>query len=310
MNQKGFVIAPVILWIVGALVLTGTVAVKEGLISVDLSEKITHDGSRTGARVGYQSYCNPEQGVVIYENEKMPFVTDEGENVLWTKGDIDCYKERKLAEKNIQVPPPTSTPKPVQQAAPTIDPDPIINCNFPQSGIKKLKRSECSKSFDCQIGGQWYIYTDKSKCSEDQKNYWSKVYSPSTGNSNLPPSEPLVDCKLSYGTFQLRRSTCDDFKKSDGPAPEPLVDCQIVTSYGDFSGKYTQADCNKLKIQASTPSTANTPSQNNLQYTSPSFPTPAPLMIQVEPEPCVVVPPGFGGATSGRVNEAGFPCAN
>lgn len=43
---------------------------------------------------------------------------------------------------------------------------------------------------------------------------------------------------------------------------------------------------------------------------SPTFPTPAPLKIEVEPEPCIVVPPGFGGATSGRVNEDGFPCAN
>lgn len=56
---------------------------------------VSHDGSRTGERVGYQSYCNPEQGIVIYENEKMPYTTEEGLNVLWTQGDIDCYKKHK-----------------------------------------------------------------------------------------------------------------------------------------------------------------------------------------------------------------------
>lgn len=72
-------------------------------------EKITHDGSRTGNRVGYKSYCYPEQGFVIYENEKMPFVTDEGEEVLWTQGDIDCYQKQQ-EEKDL--PTPTSTPYP------------------------------------------------------------------------------------------------------------------------------------------------------------------------------------------------------
>lgn len=33
-------------------------------------EKITHDGSFTGPRVGYQSYCHPEQGFVIYEMKR------------------------------------------------------------------------------------------------------------------------------------------------------------------------------------------------------------------------------------------------
>lgn len=42
----------------------------------------------------------------------------------------------------------------------------------------------------------------------------------------------------------------------------------------------------------------------------PTFPTPAPLKIKVEPEPCILVPPGFGGSTNGRVNEYGYPCAN
>lgn len=57
--------------------------------------KITHDGTRTGPRVSYSSYCNPKGGYVIYENEKIPFTPEEGgEEVLWTKDDIECYKNR------------------------------------------------------------------------------------------------------------------------------------------------------------------------------------------------------------------------
>lgn len=164
-------------------------------------------------------------------------------NLSGKQGEVASVTE--TAKPNVYLPPPASTstptptPKPVQQIAPTIDPDPIINCNFPQNGIKKLKRSECSKSFDCQIGEKWYIYTDKNKCSEDQKNYWSKVYSPSTGNSNLSPSEPLVDCVLSYGTYQLTQATCDSSKASDKPyTPPQYYSCTLCDPIDGYCTTY------------------------------------------------------------------------
>lgn len=347
MNQKGFIIAPVILWILGALVLTSTVVVKEGLIPLDLSEKITHDGSRTGARVGYQSYCNPEQGVVIYENEKMPFITDEGEQVLWTQGDIDCYKERKLAEKNNQVPIPTSTPKP----KPTTDLDPIVTCLIHKDcggGSIQLKNSICSNSTCCQIGDKRIFYQSKSKCTQDQaiggsrtgkivkyKEYCSggveiSVYDnelvtkkASDGNTysmtqkdwgcfenslkNKPNqaitttnSKPVgvatITCVMPYGTFQVPQVHCDNAKAI-------LRDQEsIKKNFNENMERIRQESDRKLE------EIRNRTFQPS--YTVPTFPTPIPLKIEVEPEPCVVVPPGFGGATSGRVNEAGFPCAN
>lgn len=261
MNQKGFIVIPALIWwVLGAVVLT-SVAVKEGAISIEYPPKT-------------------QEEVAINVSSPTPLPT---------------YKPSPTP-----IPIQTPTPKPIQQVEPSIDPDPIISCNFPQSGTKKLRKSECSRSFDCQIGGQWYIYTDKNKCSEDQKNYWSKVYSPpATGNSNnIPstPSEPTITCVLPYGTFQVPQVHCDNAKAI-------LRDQEsIKKNFNENMERIRQESDRKLEEITSR---TFEPS-----YPTPTFPTPAPLRIEVETEPCVVVPPGFGGATSGRVNEAGFPCAN
>jgi len=84
--------------------------------------RISHDGSRTGPRVSYSSYCHPKQGFIIYENEKMPFTKNDGEMVLWTQGDIDCYKQKMLA-----TPTPTSRTMVKNNSSDNIQKLPILN---------------------------------------------------------------------------------------------------------------------------------------------------------------------------------------
>jgi SCP-like extracellular protein. len=84
---------------------------------------------------------------------------------------------------------------------PTIDPDPIVNCDFKYLPDQQMKSSECSRSFECQIGSQWYIYTDRNKCTEDQKNYWaSRNYSPPSTSYNPPQYYPCTICYSALGT--------------------------------------------------------------------------------------------------------------
>jgi hypothetical protein len=169
--------------------------IKNFLAEKGITEAMTlHDGSKTGKRVSYQSFCNPDQGFVIYENEKMTFVTDEGENVLWTQGDIDCYNQKKVL--GLQQ---AATPIPTAKATPkssvfkrVVESDPVVNCKFQHLGDQKLKDSECKKSFECQIKSQWYIYTDKEKCDKDQDAaYDSSNYVPTTYNYQYNPTPPL-----------------------------------------------------------------------------------------------------------------------
>ncbi len=53
----------------------------------------------------------------------------------------------------------------------TSDLDPIVNCNFPHSGKKQMRKSQCNNVIDCEIGGAWYIYPSKESCNADQNKY-------------------------------------------------------------------------------------------------------------------------------------------
>jgi hypothetical protein len=108
-------------------------------------DEITHDGNRTGPRVSYSSYCDPEGGYVIYENEKVPFTTNEGLQVFWTKDDVECYKRDILADKT-------------EKFSPAADSYPIVNCLISKEcggGSKQLKLNVCKSSTCCQRGGKW-----------------------------------------------------------------------------------------------------------------------------------------------------------
>lgn len=61
-----------------------------------------------------------------------------------------------------------------QYNPPTIDADPVIDCNFTNIGTMRLKSSVCSKSTDCQIGDKWIYYDSVDKCKQDQKAYQDK----------------------------------------------------------------------------------------------------------------------------------------
>jgi len=91
--------------------------------------------------------------------------------------------------------------------------DPVINCDFQYLPDQQMKQSECNISFECQIGGQWYIYKDKNKCASDQK------ISSSQSNNYTPPVnpiKPLISCLVYYPcsntsyTYQMYSETCTE----------------------------------------------------------------------------------------------------
>lgn len=73
---------------------------------------------------------------------------------------------------------PTKTPYIQTAIQPTVDPDPIITCIFDHVPSQAMRKSECDRSFECEID-QWRIYFDKNKCIEDQQNYFSNETPPS-----------------------------------------------------------------------------------------------------------------------------------
>ena len=92
-------------------------------------------------------------------------------------------------------PTPTTTPIRIQ---PTVDPDPIIDCKFTYLGTIRLRRSVCSKSTDCQIGGKWVYYDSVEKCKADQK-----ASNNSTGSvSNTFQPVNYYKCTLCYHNYQ------------------------------------------------------------------------------------------------------------
>lgn len=246
-------------------------------------EKITHDGSRTGERVGYSSYCHPEQGFVIYENEKMPFVTDEGKHVLWTQGDISCYKERKLQAKTNPTPTLKTSPQGQVQG---------VTSNNQNAQQPKHDGSRTGRIIDyhalCEgkvikvyenelvpykrITGET-IYTTKGdiKCYEDQI---SQLKNATFGTQNIPyqpstTSIPTITCLLPYGTYQIPQADCDNIKA-------------ILSSAGSTKRDFDEE--NKRILQESSQKLNEIVNRKyEPQYTTPTFPTPEPLKIEV---PC------------------------
>ncbi|RJQ35783.1 hypothetical protein C4559_06430 [Candidatus Microgenomates bacterium] len=123
------------------------------------------------------------------------FVTKS--NVFTLNSKYEKPSSAVIGEKTINYSTPTPTLSPhsptykpqVKYIPPSIDPDPIINCSFQYLGSKPLKRSECSISFECQINSQWYIYTSRDKCKQDQENFWRNYYN--NQNAKLPTFAPL-----------------------------------------------------------------------------------------------------------------------
>ena len=120
---------------------------------------------------------------------------------------------------------PAPTFLPPQKVIATIDPDPIVDCKFTYIGTKKLRRSLCKKSTDCQIGGKWIYYDSVDKCKADQNAYYQQQNQKNANNSNSNPpiitsnpiynSKPLITCVVSYPcngtsyTYQTDQYTCN-----------------------------------------------------------------------------------------------------
>jgi len=94
---------------------------------------------------------------------------------------------------------------------PTVDSDPIVNCNVGVNcGSKQMRKSECSNAGCCQLSSGWYIYTSKTKCDEDQKNQTnSNSYKPTSNTSST------VKCSYSGDGYQYDFGTLsyDDCNK-------------------------------------------------------------------------------------------------
>lgn len=190
--------------IAGVLIAISSVGTFLGVIP----EKIIHDGSRTGERVGYSSYCHPEQGFVIYENEKMPFTTDDGKSVLWTKGDIDCYKESQLALTAIHIP--------INQAKETAAPKQAVT-QPSQSGTRTGNivsyKEFCKGGMEISVyenelitkttsDGQTFSMTkDDWACFEKVKNVTSQQTQPNQAQGKLSVSIPCTTAVGSYTSY-------------------------------------------------------------------------------------------------------------
>lgn len=159
-NQKGVAFIPILIWVV-AILFTGTVAVKEELIKVDLN----------GNKPLVQKVdVIPSPFPVPIEALKTP------------------------------TPQPVINQQPaiIQKTTPVIDPDPIITCNIHKDcggGSTRLRSSLCSNSTCCGFSdGRWVFYESKTKCAQDQNtqnvNARRSNYVPPPGQNNQPYVPP------------------------------------------------------------------------------------------------------------------------
>ncbi len=110
---------------------------------------------------------------------------------------------------------------PIKQINPTsqnyVDSDPFVNCNVNSNcggGTKSVKNSECSNSTCCEVGGEWYFYTDKNKCAQDQNSYNNSQYTNTTNyNTNHPTTSTYT-----YSTTQPQNTPIQNTE------PQPTVD--------------------------------------------------------------------------------------
>lgn len=81
---------------------------------------------------------------------------------------------------------------------PTVDSDPIVNCNVGVNcGFRQMRKSECGNAGCCQLSSGWHIYTSKAKCDEDQKNQTNtNSYKPTSSTSST------VRCSYSGDGYQ------------------------------------------------------------------------------------------------------------
>lgn len=145
----------------------------------------------------------------------------------------DLQKAEVKGARVVSNPTPTIIYAPPSTPTPTFDPDPIVNCNFTSLGTKRMKSTECSKSFECQVGQQWYIYTSRDKCTQDQATNLKQQYN---NNSNYKPIPTYPPCTVYYSALGYSQTysytspeECSKLQKESAiPTfdPDPYVTCQ------------------------------------------------------------------------------------
>ncbi|MGB4966237.1 MAG: hypothetical protein WBO77_03975 [Microgenomates group bacterium] len=165
---------------------------------------------------------NPRHTQVNISPTTIPTPIDTNLVACFTKGANVTLTETECLEANGFVIRDTAIPTSRPIAKTTINPDPIVDCNYKYHGVQKIRQSLCSKQFECQIKDKWYFYTDREKCKQDQKaysgsnstNYVYPTYAPWPTYAPLPTSaldsydyqttEPTVD----PAEYQQKKEAC------------------------------------------------------------------------------------------------------
>lgn len=139
---------------------------------------------------------------------------------------------------------PTSSPK-VTNAKPQVTPKPSpydgkINCGINDKcggGSIRLTKEECEMTTCCEINSSWSFYRDKTKCSEDQKTYYTNLYKV---NSYTAPTPSYPLCEVYYPSLgysqtynYMTTEACNTAKMNaasysttviNTPTPAPQID--------------------------------------------------------------------------------------
>lgn len=165
-----------------------------------------------------------------------------------------------LLKNTTATPTPTLVPsvKGTTSKTTPVNTDPIVNCNFTYLPDQQMKSSECSKSFECQIFSQWYIYTSHEKCDQDQARA-----SNSGGSNTITNSNEIVCSVIGYSqtksvwTYLLTPEECVSAKTSSNtpqvtytPTPirtiDPAIAQQVIQQCLDRAQStynYAKSDC-------------------------------------------------------------------
>lgn len=150
---------------------------------------------------------------------------------------------------------PTLAPK-VYVPILTTDQDPVISCNYQYLGTQQIKRSLCNTQFECQIGGKWYFYTSREKCTEDQKAEYDKKYkevydatykaltNPSTNSNEVTCSAIGYSQERKVWTYILTPEECNS-AKANASSTQHTVSLYDCTINGQVIGKMTSAECSQ-----------------------------------------------------------------
>lgn len=233
----------------------------------------------------------------------------------------ECLSTQKPKPSQSPTATPTSeTPKPKPTTDPDPIVTCLIHKDC-GGGSTQLRSSVCSNSTCCQIGDKWIFYQSKSKCTQDQaiggsrigkivkyKEYCrggveisvyenefitkkasdGKTYSMTQKDwgcfenslknkpdqaiattNNKPVGVSTITCVLPYGTYQIPQADCDNIKGI-------LSSTESIKRNFEEENKRileeSSQKLNEIKNRTYQPS-----------YTTPTFPTPEPLKIEV---PC------------------------